>query len=195
MEAQIYESVQRIYYIFKLNCMLVMGFLLGLCGLSSLSAAVEAHQEAGGDTGLLSFRKWWKIFVRQLKATWLLSWAYNVAILVLLWLIWLTSQLVGIIFLMGLFIQVALLFLVFLTFLADGHLRAHIEASSYDHFKLALFQVFMAGRVNLLHGLYWLVLFLLFKSFPAIIAFWAGGMGLYVFHPLYLKVWHHYKII
>lgn len=195
MEAQIYNSVQRIYYIFKLNCMLIFGFMLGLCGLVSISAAVEMHVEAGGETELLSFRKWWRIFLGELKGNWAVSWVYNLTFTFLLWAIYLTSQLVGIIFLMGLFIQVGCLFILFLTFLAEGHLRVYIDTSSFNYFKLAFIQVFIAGRVNLLHGLYWLMLLFLFKSFPAIIAFWAGGMGLYVFHALYLKAWRHFKII
>lgn len=195
MESRFNEAIHRIYYFLKLNLMLVLGFLLGGCLLSSLTVGISLHLEAKNNAALLTFKQWWNKVKIEYKQTAIISWLYNLCIILLLWALFVTSQLKGIVFLMSWFVQVALLIGCVLTMLAEAQLRQYYEGASWQITKLSWMQLFMSPKANIGTLLLGFILGLVSMQFPAIVFLTGWAIWISFMTSIYYKEWARLKII
>lgn len=195
MESRFNDAIHRIYYFLKLNLMVVMGFLMGGCILSSLTVGISLHLEAKNNAALLTFKKWWQKVLSEYKQTALISWLYNLLFILLLWALFVTSQFKGLLFLMSWFVQVALLVGGVLAMLAEAQLRQYYEGDQWQITKLAWMQMFMSPKANLGTFVLGFILGLLSLQFPAIIFLTGWAIWISFMTSIYFKEWTRLEIL
>lgn len=195
METRFNDAIHRIYYMLKLNTMIILGILCGGCVLTALTVGISEHYRAKGVSTLLSFKNWWKQFIIEIKVTGIISWVYNLLSLFLLWALWFTSQFKGLIFFSAWLIQLSLLFSTLLAMMAESQLRQYYEGNWRDLFKLSWIQIFMTPRANFYTFGLWIIMSIVGYQFPAISAFWCFGIWISYTSEIYTKEWRRLEII
>lgn len=184
-----------VYYCFKLSMMFWLSLSLGLCGLSTLMAIGHVKQISQNQPSLLTWQSWKNCFFPILKSTWWQSWTYTIVLWFLVWLIWFTSQFMGIIFLIGIFIQASFFLIVLLTLIGHGLLTTYVESSPINYLKLAFMQVFIATKANAMILFYLVMCLMIGQYFPAIIFFFGPGLAFVLLQPILEKQWRHLDFI
>lgn len=195
MESRFNDAIHRIYYFLKLNLMVVMGFLMGGCILSSLTVGISLHLEAQNNAALLTFKKWWQKVLSEYKQTAWISWFYNLLFILLLWALFVTSQFKGLLFLMSWFVQVAMLIGCVLAMLAEAQLRQYYEGDQWQITKLAWMQMFMSPKANLGTLVLGFILGLLSIQFPAVIFLTGWAIWISFMTSIYFKEWTRLEIL
>ena len=101
METKLVEMMMRVYYWMKGAAYFWLGWLagLGLFGtMASLTALTEAHQNAKWRADLLTFSSFWDSYKANRRDSWGLNLFYTLLSIFLCWLIFITSQMRGLIF-------------------------------------------------------------------------------------------------
>lgn len=198
METKLYEMMMRVYYWMKGAAFFWLGWLagLGLAGtMASLTALSEGHREAQWRADLLSFRNFWRSYRANLAQSWGLNLLYSGLTLGLCWLIFITSQMRGLVFLLALVIQVTSLVLVNLALLAESQLRVDYEGQGSQFAKFSFFQLVVSPRPNLLSLIYGLVIAWVLMSFPALAVVFAVPLWVTSVAPFYTREWRRLGVV
>ena len=198
METKLVEMMMRVYYWMKGAAYFWLGWLagLGLFGtMASLTALTEAHQNAKWRADLLTFSNFWDSYKANRRDSWGLNLFYTLLSIFLCWLIFITSQMRGLIFLVALVIQVTVLVLVNLALVAESQMRVVYQGEASQFIKFSFFQLLVTPRPNLLTLVYSLVIIWVVMTFPALAFIFAVPLWVTSLSSFYLREWRRQGVI
>lgn len=182
--------MSKIYYWIILSGYFYLGLFLGLGifgFLPSLTTVVSLHLEADNQFQLIRFKDYWKQYKWNFKQAWGDSLFYSIAIALILWMIWFTSQFQGFIFLVSIVIQLGIFVILCLSLLAEAQLRQGIDSDFLNFKKLAFIQFFSFPKTTFSNLVYGFFIMMTLVTMPAIVFFFAVPIWVNLFTRLYQK--------
>lgn len=184
--------ISKIYYWIVLSGYFYLGLFLGLGifgVLPSLTAVVSLHMEADNQFQMIRFKDYWREYKWNLKQSWGDSLFYSIAITLILWMIWFTSQFQGFIFLMSIVIQLGIFVILSFSLLAEAQLRQGIDSNFFNFKKLAFIQFFSFPKLTFTNLVYGFFVMMTLITMPAIVFFFAISIWVSLFTLMYQQTY------